>query len=91
MPLCDECKSYLPPDFVDEIKDPTSPNAPGKKQCHFCKNKTDVLIGTNNTVYKKAEVIYDYAVLIKRLAESKELRKKMSQHIVDNAVSKMGK
>lgn len=89
MPLCEECKNYLPPDFIDEIKDPASPNMPGKKVCHFCKNKTLVLFGSDNTVYKKEDVIYDYAILIKRLSESKELRKKMSDNMVANAVSKM--
>jgi len=87
MPKCEQCNMFLPPDFVDEVKQPENPNMAGKKICHFCQKGTDVLVGTNNTVYRKDEVVYDYSVLIKRLADSKELRKKISQAAVDKAVS----
>lgn len=89
MGQCTKCKQYLPPDFLDEVKDPTNPNLPGQKVCHFCLRESEVVFGANDIVFKKDEVIHDYAIFIKRLSENKELRRKMSDKIVENAVSKM--
>lgn len=89
MGQCTKCRQYLPPDFLDEVKDPTNPNIPGQKTCHFCIKETGILFGVGNMVYKKEEVIYDYALFIKKLSDNKDLRKTMSDKIVENAVAKM--
>ena len=81
MPQCCKCSRYLPPDFID--------NEIFGKVCHFCKEQKDYLLGSDGTIYRKDEVIYDYYKLTKKLANSNDLKDKMNKIIVDKAVEKL--
>ena len=92
-PSCDFCKGsqggpcFLPPDMVDEPFEEGEHK--GKRMCHFCKYKTDVLVGTDGTRYVKAEVEADYRKFCDEVYQNPEIYTKFNKAMVDSAVAKM--
>lgn len=83
MGICLVCNMPMPPDFCEDV-------FPVGKKCLFCARDTNVLLGDNNTVYVKQEVSDDYAKLLRRIADSDNVKDKMKELVVNQAVKDMG-
>jgi hypothetical protein len=62
MPVCHKCQKFYPPDFVNN------------NICDFCKEGKDVLVTSDNIVYKREDVIDDYMDLLTRLKNSSRVQ-----------------
>lgn len=86
-PVCDFCSTvdhqvFLPPDMVDPPIEEGEHK--GKRMCHFCKYKTDTLIGSDGTKFPKEAVIKDYQKFCEQMYKSPSVYKAYGKAIVDS-------
>jgi hypothetical protein len=60
----------------------------GKRICHFCKFGTDVLKGSDGTIYKRDEVVADYKKFCEDIYHKPELYIKFNKSLINDAVAK---
>lgn len=80
MPLCKRCNCYLPPNYVQVIKD-SKPMEDGEypKECVFCMNQTSSVERETEpnsgkyVEYTKDQCIRDYKAFIDKLSRSRNL------------------
>ena len=81
MPQCVICKKFLPSDFCE--KDQLA----NVHRCHFCLKGQDVIF-VGNTMYNKLEVINDYEIFTKKIAQSPNIKDKIKELTIQAAVDK---
>ena len=81
MPQCAVCKQFLPSDFCE--KDVLA----NIHRCHFCIKGNNVIY-EGNIMYIKQDVVHDYEVFTKTIANSSNVKEKIKELTIESAVEK---
>lgn len=82
MPKCDKCKCIVPPDMINDEDENK------QRLCFFCEGNTTIIFDRKGQRFGKDEVVADYRDYITNLANNENIKKTLTEQIVQTAVNK---